>query len=80
MGGQLMSAEEYLHSAFACMETAEQLQDSAARQLMFGMAAAWFRLAEYVENNSNLGVGAVDQRAAKRPTERHQFQPPEPET
>ena len=50
--GEPMSGEEYRRYAAECLQAAELVQDQASRGKLVDMAAAWLRLAEQAEKNS----------------------------
>ena len=51
-----MSVREHEQNAARCLALAEQLSDTALKQSMIGMAAAWLRLAEQAKKNLALDV------------------------
>jgi len=54
-------AELYRHYAAECFRLAQATQDPSEREILLSMTAAWRRLAEHAEHNSERETGAASQ-------------------
>jgi hypothetical protein len=50
--GVVVAGDEYKAHAAECLRLAEQVKDQAGKSQLVSMAAAWLRLAELAEKNS----------------------------
>lgn len=63
-----MSYEEYRRNAARCWAAAERAQDLIVRRTLSEMAAAWERLADHADRNSN-GTPSSGLTSPRQPTQ-----------
>ncbi len=80
-----MSPDEYRRYGIGCLKAAEEAEGPGTRALFLGMAQAWLRLAEFVENNpallgaiaSTIPATSVDGRTVEQQQQQPQPTPPQ---